>query len=152
MHHLLFWHWWILAGILLVGEILSFTSFLLWIAVAAFVTGIVKFFVPTVNWQWQMVLFAILAVIGVLIALMILKNRKYLNKKGLYAVQCCVDCRAHLGCDSVRVTTWSPYTHIHACAHTHTCTHRHAHMHICTQQQQPANKQTIVVHAPLQNE
>jgi len=95
MHHLLFWHWWILAGILLVGEILSFTSFLLWIAVAAFVTGIVKFFVPTVNWQWQMVLFAILAVIGVLIALMILKNRKYLNKKGYHALNS--RARTHIG-------------------------------------------------------
>ena len=95
MHHLLFWHWWILAGILLVGEILSFTSFLLWIAVAAFVTGIVKFFVPTIDWQWQMVLFAILAVIGVLLALMILKNRKTPEKKGYQALNS--RARIHIG-------------------------------------------------------
>ena len=30
--HLVFWHWWILAAVLLIGEMLSFTSFLLWIA------------------------------------------------------------------------------------------------------------------------
>ena len=49
---------------------------MLWIAVAAFITGIVTFFVVPLDWEWQMVLFAILSVIGVLIALKILKTRK----------------------------------------------------------------------------
>ena len=95
MHHLFFWHWWILAGILLVGEILSFTSFLLWIAFAAFITGIVKFFVPTLDWEWQMVLFAILAIIAVLAALMILKNKKRPEKKGYQALNS--RARLHIG-------------------------------------------------------
>ena len=86
MHELLFWHWWILAGVLLVGEILTFTSFLLWIALAAFITGIVKFASPTLSWEWQMVLFAVLAIIGIFVAIMVLKNKKGSENKGYNAL------------------------------------------------------------------
>lgn len=65
---LLFWHWWILAGVLVLGELMTFTSFLLWIAAACVVTGIVKFFVPGLDWQWQLVLFSVLSVVGLVAA------------------------------------------------------------------------------------
>ncbi len=74
--HLVFWHWWILAAVLLIGEMLSFTSFLLWISFGAIITGIVSWFAPAIDWQWQLVLFALLAIIGVGIAFVIFKNRR----------------------------------------------------------------------------
>ena len=86
MHELLFWHWWILAGVLLVGEILTFTSFLLWISVAAFITGITKFFAPTIDWQWQLVLFAFLSMVGIFITIMFFKNKKGSEKTGYNAL------------------------------------------------------------------
>ena len=55
---------------------LSFTSFLLWISFAAIITGIVSWLAPTIDWQWQLVLFAILAIIGVGAAFVIFKNKK----------------------------------------------------------------------------
>ena len=81
---LLFWHWWILAGVLVLGELMTFTSFLLWIAAACVITGIVKFFAPGLDWQWQLVLFSILSVVGLIAAFFTFKA---LKSKRLAAIE-----------------------------------------------------------------
>lgn len=64
---LLFWHWWIVAGVLLMLELLSFTTFFLWTAIAAVVTGILKWCIPSMSWHAQFLLFAVWSVLSLLI-------------------------------------------------------------------------------------
>jgi membrane protein implicated in regulation of membrane protease activity len=64
MEHLAFWSWWIVAGVLLVLELLSLTFYLLWIAIGALITGGVKFFMPDLALEWQFVVFAVWSVLS----------------------------------------------------------------------------------------
>ena len=57
-----FWHWWILAVVLIIFEMVAPTFFALWLGIAAFVTGAAYYFVPSMSWENQAILFAILAV------------------------------------------------------------------------------------------
>lgn len=65
MEELLFWHWWILAGILMVLEIVAPGVFLLWLGIAAAVTGLVAYVVPGLAWQWEALIFAVLSILTV---------------------------------------------------------------------------------------
>jgi inner membrane protein len=55
------WFWFIVAGLLLIGELLSPGVFLIWLAGAAALTGVVDRFV-VLSWQSEVALFAVLAV------------------------------------------------------------------------------------------
>jgi hypothetical protein len=57
-----FWHWWILAVALVIIEILAPSFFALWLGIAAFVTGLVLWLLPQLGWEYQLLLFALLAV------------------------------------------------------------------------------------------
>jgi inner membrane protein len=61
-----FWHWFVLGVALAAIEILMPGSFLLWLGIAAGVVGIVVLVFPTIGWELQMVLFAILSVASIL--------------------------------------------------------------------------------------
>ncbi len=63
MTEVLFWHWWILAGILMVLEIVAPGVFLLWRGIAAAVTGLIAYVVPTLDWQWEALIFALLSIV-----------------------------------------------------------------------------------------
>ena len=63
MTEVLFWHWWILAGILMVLEIVAPGVFLLWLGIAAAVTGLIAYVVPTLDWQWEALIFALLSIV-----------------------------------------------------------------------------------------
>lgn len=65
--HLDYWAWLILAGVLVVIEILAPSSFFLWLGMAAAVMGGISFLIPSLIWPIQTVLFAILAVIAVVL-------------------------------------------------------------------------------------
>ncbi len=60
-----YWHWWILAGILLLIEMLAPSFFFLWLAIAAAVTGIVMLAIPGLDWQYQLVIFSGLSVVSI---------------------------------------------------------------------------------------
>ena len=62
---LLFWHWWLLGLVLVVIEMVAPGFFLLWIGLAAGVTGLVLFIVPGMGWEVQFVLFGVLALASV---------------------------------------------------------------------------------------
>jgi len=62
---LLFWHWWLLGLVLVVVEMVAPGFFLLWIGLAAGVTGLVLFIVPGMSWEVQFVLFGVLALASV---------------------------------------------------------------------------------------
>ena len=60
-----YWHWLILAGILLLVEMLLPSFFFLWLAVAAAVTGLVLLAVPELGWQYQLMVFSGLSVVSI---------------------------------------------------------------------------------------
>ncbi|MCC7050074.1 MAG: NfeD family protein [Alphaproteobacteria bacterium] len=63
MTELLFWHWWILAGVLMVLEIVVPGVFLLWLGIAAAITGLIAYAAPMLSWQWEGLIFAIFSII-----------------------------------------------------------------------------------------
>jgi hypothetical protein len=65
---LLFWHWWVLALILVILEMVLPGFFLLWIGIAAGITGLLLLLVPATPWQVQFVVFGVLALGSILAA------------------------------------------------------------------------------------
>ena len=66
MQHIAFWHWWILAGLLLILELTAPAFFFLWLGIAAVATGLIMLVFPGLSLQTQLVLFSVLAVIAVI--------------------------------------------------------------------------------------
>jgi membrane protein implicated in regulation of membrane protease activity len=62
LQHLTYWHWFILAAILIILEVFAPGAFMLWIGIAAGVVGAVIYFVPSLTWEYQFILFSIASV------------------------------------------------------------------------------------------
>jgi hypothetical protein len=60
-----FWHWWVLAVLLIVIEILAPGTFFLWLGLAAGVVGLLLLAFPAMGWQLQVLIFAVLAVAAI---------------------------------------------------------------------------------------
>lgn len=56
------WNWWILAGIMLVLELLSASFFFLWLGAAAVILGLIMFFADW-SWQVQISVYAVLSIV-----------------------------------------------------------------------------------------
>jgi len=67
--------WWIIGVILIVFEIFTGGTFLLWLGVAALSVGAVMYFVP-IDWQLQLVLFAVISIGSIIIWRKVQKRRK----------------------------------------------------------------------------
>ncbi len=82
-----YWQWWILAGVLLIVEVLAPATFFLWLAVSAGVVGLSVLLYPALSLEAAWTIFAVL---GVLSVILVLKFRKptagdqasKLNKRG----------------------------------------------------------------------
>lgn len=80
------WGWFVLGGVLLVAEILLPGAFLLWLGLAGLATGALALLVA-VGWQIQVLAFAVLAVVSVLIGRRIspapgaASDRPFLNRR-----------------------------------------------------------------------
>lgn len=61
-----FWHWWMLAALLVAIEMLVPSTVLLWPGIAAVVVGLVLLVAPDIDWQVQILLFAILSIASLL--------------------------------------------------------------------------------------
>jgi len=64
---LTFWHWWIFAAVLITLEVLLGTFDLLWTGIAAFIVGLVVWIFPSLAWEGQIVIFAILSVLSIIV-------------------------------------------------------------------------------------
>jgi membrane protein implicated in regulation of membrane protease activity len=60
-----FWHWWVLAIILLALEVAAPGTFFLWLALAAAAVGLIVLVLPDLLWQVQVLLFAVAGVAAV---------------------------------------------------------------------------------------
>jgi membrane protein implicated in regulation of membrane protease activity len=83
-----FWHWWIAAVALIIIEILAPTFFALWLGVAAFITGVAVYFMPEMQWEYQVFTFALLSVASIVAWKVYYKNNPLssdeplLNRRG----------------------------------------------------------------------
>jgi membrane protein implicated in regulation of membrane protease activity len=68
LYHLNHWHWWGMAALWIVGELLSPSGYFLAIGIAAAATGLVLRIAPTLDWPLQLAIFAVLTVVGLLVA------------------------------------------------------------------------------------
>jgi len=66
LDHIVFWHWWILAGVLLILELTSPVFFFLWLGFSAAAVGFLLLVFPTLPLEAQLVLFGILSIVAVL--------------------------------------------------------------------------------------
>jgi membrane protein implicated in regulation of membrane protease activity len=64
--HLEFWHWLILAALFAGIEILSPGFFFIWLGGAGLITGLIVLAIPSMGWQIQLILFAVLSGVSVL--------------------------------------------------------------------------------------
>lgn len=62
---IVFWHWWILAGLLLILELTAPAFFFLWIGIAAAAVGLIMLVFPGIGMETQLVLFSIASVFSV---------------------------------------------------------------------------------------
>jgi len=56
------WHWWTLAGVLIILELISPGVFLLWLGIAASLVGILLVVMPDLSWEGQTLAFAIFSI------------------------------------------------------------------------------------------
>ncbi len=74
MNDIVFWHWWILAVVLVILEAFVPGTFFLWMGVSAVVVGGVLLAVPGLGWEYQVFLFAAFAVVSITLWIIRLKK------------------------------------------------------------------------------
>jgi len=63
---LYYWHWWVLAVVFVILELtVAGTFFFLWLAAAAGLTGLIVLVSPELDWEFHLLIFAVLAVASV---------------------------------------------------------------------------------------
>lgn len=62
-----FWHWWVACIVLVILEVFVPGTFFLWMGVSAAVVGGILWLMPSMEWEWQFFLFAILSVISIVL-------------------------------------------------------------------------------------
>ncbi len=60
-----YWHWWVLAVVLVILEIISPAVFFLWMGISAGVVGLLVLLFPSMGWEPQLLLFSIFSVASV---------------------------------------------------------------------------------------
>ncbi len=89
LNNLEFWHWWVLAAVLIALEVLAPSTVLLWPGIAAAIVGVVLLINPDIGWQAQVLLFAALAVVSLGVWMGLLRSRfvdsteTKLNRRGV---------------------------------------------------------------------
>ena len=66
LEHIVFWHWWILAGLLLILELTAPAFLFLWLGIAAVAVGLILLVFPSITLEVQLVLFAVASIVAVL--------------------------------------------------------------------------------------
>lgn len=67
LDQLTYWHWFIVAAILIILEVFAPGAFLLWIGIAAGVVGATLYMAPAVRWEYQLILFSAASVGSILL-------------------------------------------------------------------------------------
>ena len=78
MMNIVFWHWWVIAVVLIIIEAFVAGTFFLWMGVSAAVVGFVLLIAPAMGWEYQVMLFAVFSVVS--ITLWLIRLKKYPTK------------------------------------------------------------------------
>ena len=62
-----FWHWLILAVGLVLLEIFVPGTFFLWMGLSAAVVGAVLYLAPSLSWEFQLLIFAVLSIVSIIV-------------------------------------------------------------------------------------
>ncbi len=84
-----FWHWMVLGVALVIVEVFAPGIFFLWLGISAGIVGVVLWLIPGLDWEYQLLLFAILSVASVVIA------RRYLTAHPLESDEPNLNLRGH---------------------------------------------------------
>lgn len=88
LHQLDYWHWFVLAVVLVILEVFSPGVFFIWMGLAAAIVGLALLAFPELGWQYQLLIFALFSVSDILAARFILKrhpiktDQPHLNRRG----------------------------------------------------------------------
>ena len=83
-----FWHWLAFGVLVMLVEVLVPGVIFLWLGIAAVITGLLLAAIPSMSWEVQAVLFAVLSVVAIFIGRRIVSTRQAptdhptLNKRG----------------------------------------------------------------------
>ncbi len=83
-----YWHWWVVAVVLVILEVFSPGAFFLWLGISAGITGLIILAVPDLSWQYQLLLFSVFSVASIMIWHLFLKrhptesDHPVLNRRG----------------------------------------------------------------------
>jgi membrane protein implicated in regulation of membrane protease activity len=69
------WVWWIIAGLLLIVELLLAGIFFVWLGIAAAIVGLIDFLAPPLDWQVEIAIFAVLS------AILVVAGRPWLRRR-----------------------------------------------------------------------
>ncbi len=89
LDQVVFWHWWMLAGLLLIFELTAPAFFFLWLGIAAAAVGLILLVFPSIGLETQLVLFSIASVVSIIIW------RKYRESRPLKTDQPNLNRRGH---------------------------------------------------------
>lgn len=67
MEDVTFWHWWVLAITLVILEVFAPGAIFLWLGVAAGVVGFILLLIPSVSWEWQLLIFSVISVLSIVL-------------------------------------------------------------------------------------
>ncbi len=87
LSHLAFWHWLLLAAVLLIFELVTGSGFLFWIGMSAAIVGFLVWLFPNMGWMAELLGFASLGMVTAFIWWLYLKrhpiatDRPLLNKR-----------------------------------------------------------------------
>lgn len=62
-----FWHWWVLAVVLIIAEVFLPSFIALWLGIAAAITGFILLLFPQLAVEFQLLLFAVLSVLSIVV-------------------------------------------------------------------------------------
>jgi len=65
---IVYWHWLILALILITIELFAWSVFFLWMGLSSLIVGILLYLFPTLDWRIQFAIFALLSITSVYLA------------------------------------------------------------------------------------
>lgn len=63
--HLEYWHWFVIAVVFITFEIFVTTSFFIWVGIAAGVVGVLLLLIPSMSWEYQWLIFALVSLITI---------------------------------------------------------------------------------------
>jgi len=83
-----FWHWWVLAVVLMIVEVFAPGAVFIWMGVAAGVVGLILWIFPATPWEAQWTIFALMSVASIVAFQFYLRrnptatDRPRLNRRG----------------------------------------------------------------------